>query len=439
MLKKTMQFINTDLWRLKLKHYSRGRSFLINQLRILVLTFRGFMQDKCQLRASALTLYTLLSLVPVIALMFAIARGFGMEKRVEAELLSSARGQEEILQDVIDFANKLLNETRSDVIAGLGILFLLYAVIKVLSNIEHSFNDIWGIKLGRSWGRKLTDYLAIMMIAPIFLVVSSSITVLIRTQVLNMTERFAWLQGIGPLIHLALKPLPYAIIWVLFIFLYMFMPNTRVKWKAGIPAGIIAGTLFQITQWLYITFQVGAARYGAIYGGFAAVPLFVIWLQMSWLIVLFGAELSFANQNVETYEFEPDCLNLSSSFKKELSLLITHRIVKRFCEGQPPLTSEELAHELDLPVRLVRDLTWQLVQADILAQVKTNDEKLTAYLPAKDVNQLSLAVVLDSLDGLGQESLPVLDDQSRTHLQQQLDKLKEHVHNSSANLLLRDI
>jgi len=267
-------------------------------------------------------------------------------------------------------------------------------------------------------------------------------TVILQTQVMTLVQRFTWLNSIGPMIpmiQLGFKLLSFAIIWVLFIFLYMFLPNTRVRWHSGILAGIVAGTLFQTVQWLYVSLQVGAAKYSAIYGGFAALPLFVIWLQFSWLIVLFGAELSFANQNVHTYEFEPDCMNISPAFKKELSLLVCRKIVQDFCAGQAALTAEQLAAELDLPIRLVRDLTWQMTEARIIAPIKTADEKMAAYLPAREVGTLTLAQVLDALDQVGAKTLPVVDTEARQRLQKHLDELAELLHKSAANKLIKDL
>ncbi|HOO90878.1 MAG TPA: YihY/virulence factor BrkB family protein [Syntrophales bacterium] len=341
-----IEFIKGDIWRIRLKDLPRKRSFLIKQLRIFLLSLRGFDEDKCQLRASALTFYSLISIVPVAAMAFGIAKGFGFEKRLERQLLEQFQGQEEVITRVIDFAHSLLTNTKGGVIAGVGVILLFWAVIKVLGNIEASFNDIWGIREARSLGRKFSDYLSVMLLCPILLILSSSAAVFITTQVTLIVEKISLLGIFSPLISFLLKLLPYGIVWVLFSFLYIFMPNTKVNFRSGILAGIIAGTIYQIVQFGYIAFQVGAAKYNAIYGSFAALPLFLIWLQLSWLIVLFGAEFSFAHQNVDTYEFEPDSLKISGSFKRLLSLQIAHLLVSNFAEGEKPLTATQISHRL---------------------------------------------------------------------------------------------
>jgi len=439
MLSRIIKFLRTDIWRIRLGDYPRAKSFLLKQLRVIVLAVRGFDEDKCGFRASALTFYSLLSIVPVVAMMFGIAKGFGLEKRVHDELMQRMQGQEEVARRVIEFANSLLENTSGGFIAGVGVAFLFWTVIKVLSNIEHSFNDIWGVKRPRSLGRKFSDYLSVILVCPFLLVTAGSMTVLISSQVRMFIERFAVLHSVGPLILVLLKLLPYCTVWIAFTFIFIFMPNTKVKWRSGLLAGVVAGTIFQIVQWLYINFQIGAARYGAIYGSFAALPLFLLWLQASWLVVLFGAELSFAHQNVETYEFEPDCLSVSHSFKMLLSLLVTGLLVKDFCRGQPPLDAATISHRLDIPIRLVREVLFELVRAGVIAEVKTETEKESAYQPARDVDTLTVKYVIDALENAGSASLPLVQSRELDRLKDCLNQFSASMEQSPANIALKDI
>ncbi|MDP8265168.1 MAG: YihY/virulence factor BrkB family protein, partial [Candidatus Aceula lacicola] len=345
-ISKFIQFLKTDIWRIRAKKLPKTKFFLIQQLRIVLVSLRGFAEDKCQLRASALTFYSLLSVVPVVAMAFGIAKGFGFEGMLETQLYNRMPGQEEVIAQIISFANAFLNNTKGGLIAGIGVAVLFWTVIKVLGNIETSFNDIWGIKKSRGFGRKFSDYLSIMLICPILLIMSSSATVLVASQITAIIEKIEILGAIAPVILLSLKLLPFCVIWVMFTFIYIFMPNTKVKFSSALLGGIIAGTVYQIVQWAYINFQIGASKYGAIYGSFAALPLFLVWLQISWLIVLFGAEVSFAKQNVETYEFEPDCLKASRSFRRFMALAITHLCIKHQYKGESAPTAEEISHTL---------------------------------------------------------------------------------------------
>jgi membrane protein len=214
-ISKFVQFLKTDIWRIRASKLPSRQSFWIRQLRIILLAIRGFDEDKCQLRASALTFYSLLSVVPVVAMAFGIAKGFGLDGRLEKLILEKMQGQEEVAKQIVDFAHSFLANTQGGVIAGIGIVVLFWTVIKVLGNIESSFNDIWGIKKARPLSRKFSDYSSVMMICPILFVMSSSVTVLITSQVTLIIEKLAFLGPVGSLIILSLRILPYAVIWIM--------------------------------------------------------------------------------------------------------------------------------------------------------------------------------------------------------------------------------
>jgi membrane protein len=432
-------FIRVDIWRIRLADLPFGRSFLIKQLRMIILAFRGYDEDRCLLRASSLTFYTLLSIVPVAAMFFGVAKGFGFERRLQEELFNRFPGQEEVLNQIISFSNSLLEQTQGGLIAGIGMLVLFWSVLKVLGHIEMALNDIWGIKESRSWGRKFSDYLSIMLISPLLVLISGSATVFIKTQVTQVTQKVELLGVISPLIFLLLNFTPYVLIWTLFTILYVIMPNTKVNFKAGLLGGVVAGTLYQIAQWGYISFQIGAAKYNAIYGSFAALPLFLMWLQISWWIVLFGAELSFANQNVDTYEYEPDSLKVSPGFKKLLALQIAHLVIKKFENGDRPLTDSQISAQLEMPIRLVHNLLFDLVESGLVSEIKTKADKKFAYQPARDINKMTIQYVLEALDRSGTDDIPVAKTQDYQALSDALQNFGEAMEKSSANKLLKDI
>jgi len=380
---KTINFINTDIWRIRKKDLPRMKYFLIKQLRILLLATRGFGQDQCPLRASALTFYSILSIVPVVAMAFGIAKGFGFQEILENQLMEKFSGQEDVMIRVVDFAHSLLENTKGGMIVGVGIIVLLWTVIKLLAHIEGSFNDIWEVKKSRSYGRKFSDYLSIMLISPLLIIMSSSATVFITTKIALITEKVALIGMFSPMIFFMLKLIPYCLVWILFIFTYILMPNTKVNFSAGFIGGIIAGTIFQAAQLAYILFQVGVAKYNAIYGSFAALPLFLIWMQLSWLIVLFGAEISFSYQYVDTYEFEPDLRQISPAFKRLLTLQVANRVISTFSKGKMPLTASNLSQALEIPIRLVQQLLDELVESEIFSITEIKENEKLAYQPAR--------------------------------------------------------
>ena len=435
----TVQFLNTDIWRLQAHKLPPRRSFWITQLRILLLALRRFNLDKCELRASALTFYSLLSIVPVVAMAFAVAKGFGVEKVLREQLMTKLEGHEEVAEKVIGFAQSMLENTKGGAIAGVGIVVLLWTVIKVLSNIEKSFNDIWGVKTPRTMGRKLADYLSVMMIFPLLMILASSLTVLLTTQLSLMLERLSFLGYLADALIFLIRILPYGVLWLAFTFIYVFMPNTKVELKSALWGGILAGTIYQLVQLAYITFQIGVSKYGAIYGSFAALPLFLVWLQLSWLIVLLGAEVSFAHQNVASYEFEQDCLSVSHSFKRMTALMVASLCVKRFLNAEKPSTAEEISRALEAPLRLVRSVLDHLTAASILSEVCSDHREKIAYQPACDIDRLTVAGVMDRLDHQGITSVPMADSTEINKLRETVKRFSEMIEQSPANLKLQDL
>jgi len=436
---RLIRFISVDIWRIPLEELPKHKSFFYRQLRIIVLAFRGFSEDKVQVRASALTYYTLLSIVPVLALIFGIAKGFGLEARVTQELMNNFQGQKEVLNWAIDFANKMLEITKGGFIAGFGLLLLFWAVIKVLSNIESAFNNIWQVNKSRSFFRKFSDYIAILLIAPVLMFLSGSVTVFIMSRFGNANQGNLVMGYLGPLVISLIRFAPYFMMWLLFVMIYLIMPNTKVKFVAALLAGIVAGTLFQLVQWGYVHFQVGVSRYNAIYGSFAALPLFMIWLQVSWLIVLFGAELSFAYQNVRHYEFEADTENISISIYKKVLVLIATVIVKRFARGEKPMTSYEISDRMKLPIRLVRRALNELLDAGVLVETVTDNPREQGYLPAVDIHKINVQYVLDQWEKRGSHHIQIPDLQLVKDVVETVNKFENAARRSNGNKLLMDL
>ena len=432
-------FFKQGIWQIRGKELPRHKYFLLRLLRIFSLASRDFVRDKCQLRASALTFYSLFSVVPVVAMAFGIAKGFGLEKSFETLLTNKLQGEEEVLQWVMRFADALVAETKGGVIVGAGVLLLFWAVVKLLEHIENAFNDIWYVKEARSSARKLGNYLSIMLICPVLLIVSSSLTVFIASRMAVITERVALLGTLSSIIFFFLKLAPYFVLWILFTFIFIVFPNTNVSFKGGLLAGIITGTVFQIVQKAYIFFQIGVAKYNAIYGSFAALPLFLGWLQLSWVVVLYGAEVSFAVDNEESYEFEPDYLRVSHRFKKLLALRITQLCAQRFSLGEKPEEALSIAHQVGAPIRLVREILFRLVDTRVLAEVKEYNDPKTYYQPAQSTENLTVKKIIDALDNQGDGRPPILSNDELRKLSAKLESFDRMIEASPENVTLKDL
>jgi membrane protein len=434
-----VDFLNTGIWSIPVREQPGMKGFLIRQVRIFLLAARGFTDDRCQLRASALTYYSLLSVVPLVAMAFGVSKGFGIEKRLEKQILQALPGQQEVSARIIEYAHTFLENTKGGIIAGVGVAVLFWAVVRLMGNIEKSFNDIWGVRKGRSLGRKFSDYLSLMIIAPLLFVMASSATVLITSQVTVLTDKVEILASAGPLVPGLLKLLPYGAVWILFTLLYVLMPNTTVRIKSGLLGGILAGTMYQIVQWVYIKFQVGVSTYGAIYGSFAALPLFLVWLQTSWLVVLLGAEISFAEQNVDTYEFEPDFDKVSNNLKRLVALRLTQLCVQDFQASQSPRTAEQFSELLGIPVRLIRQVLSDLTEARVLSEVRTEADKTMAYQPSRPVDSLTVGEVIHLLDDSGLDQIPYGESPEWERLTQRLALFSKTIRESSANVAIKDL
>lgn len=436
---KKVKEINDAIWHSPLSELSKRKSFLIRQLRIIVLAARGFMNDKVQIRASALTFYTILSIIPLIAIAFAIAKGFGLDQNLEQELTIKLQSQKEIVDLLVPVARNALNATNGGYIAGVGVVILFWSVMSLFNHIENSFNHIWQIRMPRPWYRKFTDYLTMMLIAPVLVILSSSATVIINSHLDAFMMKAPILDFFKPVISFLFKLSPYLLFWVVLTVLYIVMPNTKVKFGSAVLAGIVAGTILQILQYMYYDLQVGISKLSSIYGTFAFFPLFLIWLQASWIIVLLGAELSFANQNVSRYEFESSALNISNYKKRALTLMIMSMIIKNFSKGDPPVSAEVISMTLKIPVRLVRDIVQDLNAVGLVSMVLKSDNKERLYQPAMDINSMTVSLVISRLDRRGIEQDTVLHNKEFVKVHEILAKFDKLMTKSDMNILIKDI
>lgn len=443
---KVTQFLREDIWRIRSSELNRPKFLLVKILRVIILSIRGFIGDNCSLQASALTFYTLLSIIPIFAMAFGIAKGFGLESAIEREILSYLKGQEEVAKWLINLAYSFLANTQGGVIAGIGVVVLIWTVIGVLNNIESSFNVIWKTRTQRAVIRKITDYISIMLISPILLITASSVTVYITREVITVVGKVSVLEQVSPFIHYSLGSIPYLATWVLFTLIYMVMPNKRVHLLPALLGGIIAGTLFQIFEFVYIYFQVGVSKYNAIYGSFAALPLFLVWLHASWLILLYGAEISYAAQNADNYEHEPDYSQLSYSAKEVLMLSIVRLIIQTFARAAASLTTEQIARQLDMPRALTQDLLHNLVQAGVISPTKGDAKNDAAwensnlrYQPAFHIDRMTISLVLEMWRKSGMSGPRFGQSHEVNKISETLQTFYETVAKSSANKLLQDI
>lgn len=407
-IKGILSYFHSRIWDVRLEDRSRWTAFLFKQLRIILIVSKNFTENKLQVQSAGLTFYTMLSVVPLVALVFAIAKGFGIQNSLEVQLRSSLTGHEEVADQIMTFANRMLDNTEGGLLALVGIAILLWTVMSLLSNIETAFNDIWQVANGRSWIRKFSEYFSIMLIAPVLIIVSGSMQVILTSGFENLVSGVDVLKLIGPVVFFFIKMVPYLLIWLVFTFVYIVMPNTKVNFSSALIAGVIAGTSFILVQWVYIYFQVGVSRYNAIYGSFAALPLFMIWANTSWLITLIGAEVAYANQNVSQIENEVDGNMLSTTQIHVLAMILCKRISANFMNGEKPLSAKNLSESLRIPFGVTNKVLEILVVSKVLTEVEQVGEESNVFLPIRSFETITVSDLMKAIDTINYTAIPAM-------------------------------
>ncbi len=396
---KLKKFFSLDYYYVILRKDWRGtalfRGLFLRGVAMLVISVNRFIGDACMVSASALTFYSVLSFIPIVALVLGVAKGFGVGKVLEQQLREQTFTDPQVMDFIMQFANHALENTKGGLITGLGIVILLWSVIKVLGNTELAMNRIWGIRQGRKLTRKFADYLSIMFIAPILLTLISGINVFLTSNLQTIAVEEGFLRYASTLIISLVNLVPYLLVWFLFIFLYMFMPATPVKFKYAVLAGILAGTVYQVVQWFYIRFQIGVISYNAIYGSLAALPLLLVWLQLSWSIVLWGTELCYIFRNRH-------CMYLNSLDRESRwldnvgqAVKILKYISEGYMQNKGGATLGQISKNLKISTSKLQLVLHELVEKSMLAEWKDEDE--VVYLPLMDLHHLSMADVINRL------------------------------------------
>ena len=431
-----LQFITVDIWRVTESEVTKRKFSLYNIIKTIYVTIKQFVDDRIAAKASALTYSTLLAIVPMLAILFAIARGFGFDKLMETQLFANFGGQTETTEAILTFVDSYLEHAKGGIFIGVGLAMLLWTVLNLINNIEVTFNHIWQVKKARNMYRKITDYFSMFLLMPILIVFSSGVTLFMSTVFAKMEDYIL----LGSLSKFLIKLIPFAITWLMFTGLYVFMPNTNVRFKHALPAGILAGTIYQFFQFFYISGQIWVSKYNAIYGSFAALPLFLLWLQTSWTICLFGVQLTYTSQNIRFFSFDRDTRNVSRRYRDFISLLIISLICKRFEQQDKPYTADEISSKHRIPIRLVNRTLSELQEIKMIHEVLTGEkEPEIGYQPSIDLSQLSVGLLLERIDQFGSEDFKIDKEKEFGSEWEVLLSAREKYLNSASEILVKDL
>ncbi len=432
-LERSFHFLRYDIWRNTVDEMTSSRRIGYKTIRTLVLAVRGYINDKLAVRASALTYSILFATVPILALMVGVARGFGFESIIKEALNDSFVGQANMVDTVMEFVQRYLETASGGVFVGVGIIALAWAIISFFLDLQQAFNDIWQVSSSSSYIRQFVTYIAILLLMPVLIITSTGLRIYFG----NTDAGSLFIKGISPLIQFFLLLTPYIVSWIMFLVLYMALPNTKVKFvNAGIAA-LFTSVFFNIFQQIYIWGQVFLNRYNVVYGSFAAVPLLLMFIQISCIIMLLGAEIAYASQNVANFDYETDTDNISPHYKHFLTLYVVRCIIKRFEHGQSPMSAEQIALENHLPIRLTMQILKDMVNAKVLIEVFADPTTGKSYQPARDINTLSIRTITSMRMHYGTENFINNPPEEMKRFKKNYDKFLEQ--NKEHDILIKDL
>lgn len=403
----------------------------VQQYRLLFYTARGLVEHGTLVRSAALTFYTLMSIVPVAAVIFAVVKGFGLTETLLDNLYGIFPQHPEVIEYLIGFAERALARTQGGVVAVVALVTLFWAVIRAFASIESAFNNIWEVKTARSLTRQYSAYITIVVVVPLLWAATRALGLYVDAQ-LGLGSS-AWSFVVSKCAVLVMT-------WLIFAVLYTAIPNTKVRFRSALTAGVVAGTLFMLFQWGYVYLQRWMTSYNAIYGSFAALPLFLIWMQTSWQILLFGGELSFAYQNVARFAVERESLRISYDRRRRAMLAVMVVAARRFCAAQGSTGPEEIRGQLGRPTRLVNDLLYELAKAGMLAPVASEDaEHEVRFVPARDLTSLTLCDVIDAVETQGDATFAPSRAPEIGRVNEEWSRIAAAAHAAPGNVRLIDL
>lgn len=414
----------------------RANTMKVKLIKTINLSVRSFLSADIQSQACAMTYRTVLAIVPALAMLFALGRGFGLQKLIENELYSIFHAQHEAISHMMSYVDSYLKQASEGVFVGIGILFLLWTLISLVSNVEDSFNSIWGVKNGRSMWRKVTDYTSMLLILPVLLICAGGLNVLMSST-LNAIFHFEFLT---PVVSLLLEFGSWLFTWLFFTAVYMLVPNVKVRFLNAFIAGVFAGTGFMILQWIFVTGQMYVAKYNAIFGSLSFIPLMLIWLQLVWVITLSGAVLCYSSQNIFEFDFKDDVERISLRYREKVIMAVAAIIVRRFAALQPPLTLNDIIVDYRLPARLVSGSIDALLEAGVIVRVVIDGKKeIFGYQPAVDIDSLTVSSVRDRIEAAGRHGFIPAFEKMFPGVVRVYDELATQIDNYAGHIRLADI
>lgn len=424
---RAVRYCSTSVWQ------EEKKSWWVNVIKTLNLTVRSFTNKQLQQRAGSLTYHTVLAVVPGLAMLFAIGRGFGFQNLLQSELFKFFPAQQEALKEAFTFVDGYLSQTSQGLFVGIGIVVLLWTLISLMGNVEDAFNYVWNVRKGRNFYRKITVYTTLFVLLPILMICSAGISIFMS----NAVQESVRLDFLSPFLLKLLDYTPLFISWLIFTAAFWLIPNTKVKFKYALISGFVCGTAFYLLQWLFVSGQIYVAKYNAIYGSFAFLPLLLLWIYLSWMIAMIGVGLTYSMQNYVNYSYHDDIKHISGNYLDDVTLVTLAVIVNRFQNKQQPCSANMLTRFYNMPAELTAKVLNRLKDAKLISVLQSEEDD-DRFQPAFNIDEMTVNSVRKALDSAGKSHFAKKVDTRFAHAIEQLHQLHQQ-QTLAGDLLIKDL
>lgn len=408
----------------------------VRLIKTINLTVQSFLNRDLQIKSMAITYQTVFAMVPALALLLAISKGFGLQDIVQNELYTYFPSQSKAIATALKFVDSYLAEASSGIIVGIGIIVLLWTLISLLSNIEDAFNNIWDIRNNRNLIQKVRDYIAIFLLIPVLMILSSGISIFMSSTILAVVP-FSFMT---PFVNVLLELIPVVLCWAAFTLCFWLIPNTKVVFKYAAISGVICAVAFEVLQLLFLGGQLYVSKYNAIYGSFSFAMLLLIWLQLSWLLLLSGCGLTYAMQNIFSYNFFDNITSVSEDYYRKVLLIMTAVIYRRFHRGMTAPTRNSLSLTYGLPISLVSSIADRLITSGLVQTSQSNDgNEDPGLIPTTDTDKITVKDVVRTVENSGKSDFIPEFKTTYASALKQIDEIAKRMYEASGDILIRDV
>jgi membrane protein len=382
----------------ELDELTRVKRWCHAALKIAVMVWEDFFDNLVKLQAMALAFKTLLSLAPLLAVLFSILKAFGVHNRMEPAMAEALAPLGDKGREITAYLLGFVDKMSAGALGAVGLVTLFITVLSLMDSIEEALNRIWRVRASRTLARKFSDYLSAILVGPVLVFAAVTITATLQSS--SVVRALLSLDALGKGLLTLLRLVPYLTLWGAFTFVYVFIPNTRVRLRSAVVGGLIAAILWQTVGWGFAKFVASSTQYYAIYSSFAILLLFLIWLHIGWVIVLLGAQVAYAHQHIYFFQGDRQLLAQSPAWREKLALQTLHLVGRNFYYGCDPMTVTDLATQLKIPEGIVQEFLELFAESRLVLPVNDGE----SYVLGRDPETIGIKDIIDCVKNSGKKA-----------------------------------